>query len=49
LPFSDLETFARFNFRFDPAEEADADKKGQELFSRSPYKDQLANAAPWKL
>ena len=45
LPFSDLEIFAHFNFRFDPAEEADADKKGQELFSKSPYKDQLANAA----
>jgi hypothetical protein len=44
LPFSDLETFAHFNFRFDPAEEADADKKGLELFSKSPYKDQLANA-----
>jgi peptidase M48-like protein len=44
LPFSDLEAFARFNFRFDPAEEADADKKGLELFSKSPYKDQLANA-----
>jgi hypothetical protein len=44
LPFSDLEIFARFNFRFDPAQEADADKKGLELFSKSPYKDQLANA-----
>jgi hypothetical protein len=45
LPFSDLETFARFNFHFDPAEESDADKKGLELYSKSPYKDQLANAA----
>jgi hypothetical protein len=45
LPFSDLETFDRFNFRFDPAEESDADKKGLELFSKSPYKDQFANAA----
>ena len=44
LPFSDLEVFAHFNFRFDPAKEADADKKGLELFSKSPYKDQLANA-----
>jgi hypothetical protein len=44
LPFSDLEIFDRFNFRFDPAQEADADKKGLELFSKSPYKDQLANA-----
>jgi hypothetical protein len=45
LPFSDLETFVHFNFRFDPAEEADADKKGMELFSKSPYKDQLTNVA----
>jgi hypothetical protein len=44
VPFSDLETFARFNFRFTPAEEAAADKKGLELFAKSPYKDQLANA-----
>jgi hypothetical protein len=43
-PFSDLEIFAHFNFRFDPKEEADADKKGLELFSKSPYKAQLANA-----
>jgi hypothetical protein len=43
--FSDLETFAHFNFRFEPAEEAEADKKGLELFSKSPYKDQLATAA----
>jgi hypothetical protein len=44
LPFSDLEIFAHLNFRFDPAEEADADKKGLELFLKSPYKAQLANA-----
>ena len=44
VPFSDLEIFIRFNFRFDPAEEFDADKKGLELFSKSPYKAQLANA-----
>lgn len=44
VPFSDLEIFAHFNFRFDPAEEADADKKGLELFSKSPYKAQLATA-----
>jgi hypothetical protein len=43
LPFSDLEIFAHFNFRFDPAEEAVADKKGLELLLNSPYKDQLAN------
>jgi hypothetical protein len=44
LPFSDLEIFAKLNFHFDPAQEAAADKKGLELFSKSPYKDQLANA-----
>jgi Peptidase family M48 len=44
LPFSDLEIFTHMNFRFDPTEEADADKKGLELFSKSPYKTQLANA-----
>jgi hypothetical protein len=45
LSFSDLETFARFNFRFAPTQEAAADKKGLELFSKSPYKDQVTNAA----
>jgi Peptidase family M48 len=45
LSFSDLEMFAHLNFRFDPAQEAEADKKGLELFSKSPYKDQLTNAA----
>ncbi|HZW80526.1 MAG TPA: M48 family metalloprotease [Candidatus Deferrimicrobiaceae bacterium] len=44
LPFPDLEIFAKLNFHFDPAQEADADRKGLELFSKSPYKDQLANA-----
>jgi len=45
VPFSDLEIFSKFSFRFDPAQEAAADKKGLELFSSSPYKDQIANAA----
>src|ERR1700676_2194899 len=44
VAFSDLQIFPHFNFRFDPADEADADKKGLELFSKSPYKAQLANA-----
>jgi hypothetical protein len=44
LPFSDLEIVTHFNFRFDSAKEADADAKGLELFSKSPYKAQLANA-----
>jgi hypothetical protein len=43
LPFSDLEIFSHFSFRFDPAQEAEADKKGLELFSNSPYSGQLAN------
>lgn len=44
VPFSDLEIFAKLNFHFDPVQEADADRKGLELFSKSPYKDQLTNA-----
>jgi hypothetical protein len=44
VPFSDLEIFDHFDFHFDLSEEADADKKGLELFSNSPYKAQLANA-----
>ena len=43
VPFSDLEIFTHFDFHFDPAQEADADKKGQEIFSNSPYEAQLAN------
>jgi hypothetical protein len=45
LPFSDQEIFSKFNFRFDPAQEADADRKGIELISKSPYKDNIANMA----
>jgi len=45
LPFSDLEIFSKFNFRFDPAQESNADKKGLELISKSPYKDKIANMA----
>lgn len=44
LPFSDLEIFSHLDFHFDPAQEAEANKKGQELFQKSPYKDQMANA-----
>jgi Peptidase family M48 len=43
LPFSDLEIFAKLNFRFDAAREAEADKKGLELISKSPYKDKIGN------
>lgn len=44
LPFSDREIFAHLNFHFDPEQEVLADKKGMDLFAKSPYKDQLANA-----
>jgi hypothetical protein len=43
-PFSDLEIFSRFDFRFTPAQEAQADGKGEELLSNSPYKNQLVHA-----
>ena len=39
LPFSDLDVFSKFNFRFDPAEEAEADKKTLVLIANSPYND----------
>ena len=45
LPFSDLEIFTKLDFHFDAQKEADADKKGQELFSKSPYHDKVANVA----
>src|SRR6202008_1492246 len=45
LPFSDLEIFTKLNFRFDPAKEAEADRKGLELFSKSPYNDKVAGVA----
>lgn len=44
LPFSDLEIFSHLDFHFKPEQEAEADKKGLELFGKSPYKDQMANA-----
>jgi hypothetical protein len=47
LPFSDLEVFAKLNFRFDPAKETEADSKGQELFSKSPYQEKAASVAPF--
>lgn len=45
VPFSDLEIFTKLDFSFDPAREAAADRKGEELFSKSPYKDKVANVA----
>ncbi len=40
--FPDAEIFSRFGFRFTPEQESEADRKGQELLAKSPYKDQLA-------
>lgn len=45
LPFSDQQIFAKLEFHFDPAKEAEADKKGQELFAKSPYNEKVANVA----
>jgi hypothetical protein len=42
--FPDLEIFSHLDFHFDSEQEAEADKKGFELFAKSPYKDQMANA-----
>jgi hypothetical protein len=39
LPFSDLEVFSKFDFRFDPSQEAEADKKSLVLIANSPYND----------
>lgn len=38
--FSDLEIFSHYKFRFDAAQEAEADKKGSELLAKSPYQGQ---------
>lgn len=43
--FSDLEIFTKLDFHFDSVKEAEADKKGQELFSKSPYDNQLGSVA----
>jgi hypothetical protein len=39
LPFSDLQVFSKFNFRFDPGQESEADKKSLVLIANSPYND----------
>ena len=44
LPFSDLEIFSHLDFHFEPEQELEADKKGLQLFAKSPYKDQMAKA-----
>jgi hypothetical protein len=40
-PFPDSQLFAALNFHFNRIEEENANKKAVELFSKSPYKDQL--------
>jgi hypothetical protein len=45
VPFSDLAIFTKLSFRFDAAKEAEADKKGGELFSKSPYQDKVESVA----
>jgi hypothetical protein len=42
--FNDSDTFRRFDFERNPADEAAADKKAIEILQKSPYKDKLANA-----
>ena len=42
--FSDNQTFRRFDFERNPADEAAADKKAMEILQKSPYKDKLASA-----
>ncbi len=42
LPFPDIEIFNHQNFHFDAQQEADADKKGLELFAKSPYRRQIS-------
>jgi hypothetical protein len=44
LPFPDSQIFTALDFHFDRTQEADANRKGLELFSKSPYKDQLVSA-----
>lgn len=42
--FPDQDSFQRFDFKRDPAEEEAADAKAVELLKNSPYKDKLGNA-----
>ena len=44
LPFPDSQIFSALDFHFDRTQEADANRKGMELFSKSPYKDQWVSA-----
>lgn len=42
--FPDQDSFRRFDFKRDPADEEAADTKAMELLKNSPYKDKLGNA-----
>ena len=42
-PSPDSQLFAALDFHFDRTQEEGANKKAMELFSKSPYKDQLVN------
>jgi hypothetical protein len=44
LPFPDSQIFPALDFHFNRTQEADANKKGMELFSKSPYKGQFVSA-----
>jgi Zn-dependent protease with chaperone function len=44
LPLPDSQIFAALDFHFSRTQEADANKKAMELFSKSPYKDQFVSA-----
>src|SRR5579871_637047 len=43
--FPDSQVFGALDFHFNRTQEAEATRKGIELFSKSPYKDQYATAA----
>jgi hypothetical protein len=42
-PFPDSQIFAALDFHFTRTQEADANKEGMELFSKSPYKEQFVS------
>jgi Peptidase family M48 len=44
LPFPDSQIFTALDFHFSRTQEADANKEGMELFSKSPYRDQFVGA-----
>lgn len=44
LSFPDSDIFAALDFHFNRIQEADANRKGKELFSKSPYKGEFVSA-----